>query len=84
LHPLRERLKREVRDHGDGLKSLAHEIRGATVNIGALPLAELAGQLEKLAGSGNWEEIELLAARIADEFLRTSSFVAERTKHLKG
>jgi PAS domain S-box-containing protein len=82
LPPLRERLKREVSGHGDGLRSLAHELRGTAANIGALPLAELAGRMEKLAANGNWEEIETLATRIADEFIRTSSFVIERTKHL--
>jgi Obg family GTPase CgtA-like protein len=84
LGPLRERLKREVRGHGDGLKSLAHELRGTAANIGALPLAELGGQLEKLAASGNWDEIESLAARIADEFLRTGNFVTERTNRIHG
>ncbi len=83
MQPLSERLNREVRDHGDGLKSLAHELRGAAANIGALPLAELGGQLENHAASGNWDEIESLASRIADEFLRTSNFVAERTQRLK-
>jgi PAS domain S-box-containing protein len=84
LPPLGERLKCEVRDHGGGLKSLAHELRGTAANIGALPLAELGGRLEKLAASGNWDEIESLALRIADEFRRTSNFVAERGKRLKG
>ena len=84
LQPLGERLKREVRDHGGGLKSLAHEIRGAAANIGALPLAELGRQLEKLAASGNWDEIESLAFSITDEFIRTGNFVTERTNRLKG
>jgi PAS domain S-box-containing protein len=84
LQPLRERLKREVRDHGGGLKRLAHELRGSAANIGALPLAELGGRLETLAASGKWDEIELLAACIADEFIRTGNFVTERMKHLKG
>jgi PAS domain S-box-containing protein len=84
LQPLGERLKREVRDHGGGLKSLAHELRGTAANIGALPLAELGGRLEKLAASGNWDEIESLASNIADEFRRNSKFVAERSTRLKG
>ncbi|MCX7146150.1 MAG: Hpt domain-containing protein, partial [Sulfuritalea sp.] len=69
---------------GGGLKSLAHEIRGAAANIGALPLAELGRQLEKLAASGNWDEIESLAFSITDEFIRTGNFVTERTNRLKG
>ena len=45
LRPLRERLKREVREHGDELKPITHELRGAAANVGALPLTELAGRL---------------------------------------
>jgi CheY-like chemotaxis protein/HPt (histidine-containing phosphotransfer) domain-containing protein len=84
LQPLGERLKREVRDHGGGLKSLAHEIRGAAANIGAMPLAELGGRLEKLAASGNWDEIESLASRVADEFIRIGNFVTQRINRVKG
>jgi len=83
LQPLRERLMREVRDHGGALKSLAHELRGAASNIGALPLAEFARQLEGLAATGNWDEIERLAAHIDSEFVRTSDFVLQYNKHRK-
>ena len=83
LQPLRERLKREVRDHGHGLKSLAHELRGAAANVGALPLAALARQLESHAASDNWGEIEPLAARIDNEAMRTIDFVAQHTEHRK-
>ena len=83
LQPLRERLKRGVRDQGHTLKTIIHEIRGAAANVGAQPLAELAGQLERIAANGNWKEIELLAARVDNECMRISDFISRRTEHLK-
>ena len=76
LPPLRERLRREVLQRGGGLKPITHELRGAAANIGALPLAELAGRLESLAASDNRGEIDPLAARIDQEFDRINSFVS--------
>ena len=81
LRPLRERLKREVRDHGHALKTIAHEIRGAAANVGATPLAELAERLEGISASGNWDEIELIASRIDNEFVRIPDFISRRNEH---
>ncbi len=83
LQPLRERLKRGVRGREDTLKTIAHEIRGAAANVGAQPLAELAGQLERTAANDNWHEIEPLAARIDTECMRIADFVSQRTGHPK-
>jgi PAS domain S-box-containing protein len=80
LQPLQERLQREVCDHGDGLKRLGHELRGAASNVGALPLMELAGQLENLAQSDDWNEIEALARRIGEEIVRTRHFASQCTQ----
>ena len=79
LRPLRERLKREARDRGQQLKGLAHELRGASANVGALDLADLAGQLEKLSPGRNWVEIEALVTRIDEESTRTIEFIFRRT-----
>jgi CheY-like chemotaxis protein/HPt (histidine-containing phosphotransfer) domain-containing protein len=79
LGPLCERLKREVRDRGQQLKGLAHELRGASANVGALALADLAGQLEKLSPGRNWVEIEALVTRIDEESTRTIEFIFRRT-----
>jgi hypothetical protein len=49
-----------------------------------MPLAELGGRLEKLAASGNWDEIESLASRVADEFIRIGNFVTQRINRVKG
>ena len=76
LPPLCQRLQHEVGNHGDALKNIAHEFRGAAANVGALPLAELAGQLERLAASGNWSEIAALATRIDAEAIRAADFIS--------
>jgi CheY-like chemotaxis protein len=83
LRPLRERLQREVREHGDELKPITHELRGAAANVGALPLAELAGRLEDLAPGRNRSEIEPLAVRVDAEFDRIDDFIAGYAKRPK-
>jgi PAS domain S-box-containing protein len=83
LAPLRERLKREVREHGGALKPITHELRGAAANVGARPLAELAGRLEDIAPNGDWNEIEHLAARVDQECDRIRDFVAQYAKRPK-
>jgi CheY-like chemotaxis protein/HPt (histidine-containing phosphotransfer) domain-containing protein len=76
LHPLRERLRREVSGRGSALKAITHELRGAAANVGASPMSELAGRLENLVPGGNWSEIEPQAALVDCEFDRIASFVA--------
>ena len=83
LGPLRERLKREVLVRGDALKAITHELRGAAANVGALPLAGLAGRLENLAPSRNWSEIETLATRVDQEFDHIDAFIDEYAKRPK-
>jgi hypothetical protein len=68
-----------VRERGHGLKGIAHELRGSAVNVGALPLADLAGQMEGFAARDDWDAIVLLAAHIEREIVRTSEFVSRRT-----
>jgi signal transduction histidine kinase/CheY-like chemotaxis protein/HPt (histidine-containing phosphotransfer) domain-containing protein len=83
LQPLRERLKREVRQRGGSLKIITHELRGAATNVGALPLAELGGRLENLAPSCNWSEIETLATLVDREFDNIIRFVSDYTQRRK-
>ena len=83
LGPLRERLKREVLVRGDALKAITHELRGAAANVGALPLAGLAGRLENLAPSRNWSEIETLAASVDQQFDLIDEFIDEYAKRRK-
>ena len=74
----RDALMREVRDRGTRLQRITHELRGSASNIGALHLADLAGQIESLAGGNAWQEIESLAARIDAEFDRVDNFIQRR------
>jgi CheY-like chemotaxis protein len=83
LQPLYQRIKQEVRVHGQALNGLAHELRGAATNVGALSLAELASRLKGTVASGNWREIEELAVRIDEEITRTSEFICQRTTQRK-
>ena len=83
LQPLRERIKREIRDRGTALKSHAHELRGAAINVGAMVLADLASQLEGLAATGAWAEIETLADCIDKEITSASEFISQRTAQRK-
>ena len=83
LQPLRERLKREVRQRGGSLKIITHELRGAATNVGALPLAELGRRLENLAPSCNWSEIETLATLVDREFDNIIRFVSDYTQRRK-
>ena len=75
LVPLSERLRQEVQERSRNLQSLAHELRGSASNVGALPLAKLARQLESTATAGDWAEIEALATRIDRELVRNSDFI---------
>ncbi len=83
LQPLRERLKREVRQRGGNLKIITHELRGAATNVGALPMAELGGRLENLAPGCNWSEIEPLATLVDREFDNIIRFVSDYTQRRK-
>jgi signal transduction histidine kinase/CheY-like chemotaxis protein/HPt (histidine-containing phosphotransfer) domain-containing protein len=83
LQPLRERLKREVRQRGGSLKIITHELRGAATNVGALPLVELGGRLENLAPGCNWSEIETLATLVDREFDNIIRFVSDYTQRRK-
>jgi len=80
LAPLRDNLMREVGSHGGKLRQVAHELRGAAANVGAVPLAELGGRLEALAARADWREIESLSADIDREFGRAGDFVSRYTE----
>jgi len=80
LAPIRENLMREIDSHGGKLRQVAHELRGAAANVGAVPLAELGGKLETLAAAADWREIESMAADIDREFGRAGDFVSRYTE----
>lgn len=51
----------------------AHSLKGASANIGAAELEQLAGQLER--SSGNGELADQLVARLVEEEARVRSFL---------
>ena len=49
--------------------------KGSSYNVGALKLATLAEQLEKISVDKNWPEIEELTAQIQIEMDRAQHFI---------
>ena len=76
---INERMKREVRERGQNLKLLAHELRGTATNVGALVLNELAGRMEGVAANGDWIAIESLSNSIESEITRNREFITARS-----
>ncbi|HCT98614.1 MAG TPA: hypothetical protein DF614_00615, partial [Methylococcaceae bacterium] len=76
LVALKEKLDNAVCNRAQTLKAIAHEIKGASYNVGATQLAAVAAQLEHIATEQNWSEIEQLTAQIhvhmdcAQDFIR--------------
>ena len=75
LESLKTTLSSAVDTRSDTLKAIAHEIKGSSYNVGALTLATLAEQLEKIAVEKNWLEIEQLTAQIQIEMDRAQHFI---------
>ncbi len=57
---------------------LAHSLRGASSNIGAMGLASAAEALEKSAKAGDLEESEVVHSRVESEFKRVRRALEER------
>jgi HPt (histidine-containing phosphotransfer) domain-containing protein len=76
---INERMKREIRERGQNLKRLAHELRGTATNVGAMLLNDLAGRMESVAANGDWIEIESLSASIETEITRNREFITARS-----
>ncbi|MDQ3039988.1 MAG: response regulator, partial [Pseudomonadota bacterium] len=55
------------------LHTVAHAMKGASVNIGALTLADLAGQLESAGDAGRLADAAALIAELEVEFVRVAS-----------
>ncbi len=75
LPPLKLKLAIAVEQKTPNVKAVAHEIKGASYNVGAIILAALAEQLEVVAVQQSWVEIEYLAAKIQTELNRVERFI---------
>jgi CheY-like chemotaxis protein/HPt (histidine-containing phosphotransfer) domain-containing protein len=72
----RERLRLDMRHGGQGLRQLAHELKGSAANVGADALASLAGQLHAAALDGKPDAIRHIAAQIESEMEDLLAFIA--------
>jgi len=63
------------RDDAEGLKKLAHRIKGASANICIEQLSASALSLEKAAGGGQLQDAESIIGEIEVEFTRLAEFL---------
>lgn len=75
LVSLKLKLSSAMDNRSDTIKAIAHEIKGSSYNVGALKLATLAEQLEKISLDKNWPEVEQLTAQIHIEMDRAQHFI---------
>jgi signal transduction histidine kinase/DNA-binding response OmpR family regulator/HPt (histidine-containing phosphotransfer) domain-containing protein len=64
---LRVRSSAAERDD-NGLRSSAHALKGAAMNVGAVAIADCAAKLEAAAKAGAYDGIDLLIADLSDKF----------------
>ena len=71
----------EAVDRGrpDEVRVLAHALKGAAANVGALAFSRAAQDVEKAARAGRTSDLPGLAARLAGELARLARWTAART-----
>ncbi|MDP2751228.1 MAG: Hpt domain-containing protein [Rhodocyclaceae bacterium] len=74
------RAKVSLNERNATLNAAAHEIKGASANIGASTLAHLAAELEKATVTGHWPEADGLFSAIEIETQRIKTFI-QHWKH---
>ena len=74
--PLLTRLGDAVRSRDPiAVRRAAHELKGSCGSIGAVPMAELSGQLERLDVHESWPEAERLLQDLQTAFDQATAFV---------
>jgi CheY-like chemotaxis protein/HPt (histidine-containing phosphotransfer) domain-containing protein len=74
--PLLTRLGDAVRSRDpNAVRRAAHELKGSCGSIGAAPMADLSGQLERLDVHESWSEAERLYQDLEAAFERATAFV---------
>ena len=70
-------LMSEALNAGDtnSLREFAHSFKGASCNIGALPLSRLCEDVEQLARTGQITDIPLLMQGVIDEYQEVKQFL---------
>jgi len=59
----------------DGMRQVAHSVKGAAANMGAEPLRALCSQMETLSNGGAVQDAPALLTRIESEFAQVSDFL---------
>jgi HPt (histidine-containing phosphotransfer) domain-containing protein len=59
----------------NAVRRAAHELKGSCGSIGAVPMAELSGRLERLDVEESWPEAERLYEDLEAAFERATAFV---------
>ncbi len=78
---LRDKMTLAIENKTQNLKSLAHELKGSSANMGALPLSKLAEQLEHHVMENRFDDIHKLNTAIDDEIERVKLFIKQKTGH---
>lgn len=74
------RAKVSLHERNAAIKAAAHELKGASANIGAMTLAHLAAELEKTVVVSHWPEADELFKSIENEAQRITTFI-QNWKH---
>lgn len=78
IEPLKEKLADSVKEQSENITKITHNIKGSSANIGAEILRELCRQLENIASTKNWADIETLATKVEQELNRVKAFIENR------
>ena len=56
--------------NADGLRNVAHTLKSSSANVGALGLAELCKELERMGKEGKFENLAEVLAGVEEEYKR--------------
>jgi CheY-like chemotaxis protein len=75
IEPMSDKLTNALNEKTETLKAVAHEIKGASFNVGAILTANIAEQLEQAAAAQDWTKSDSLYAQLQTEMVRVKQFI---------
>ena len=76
-----ENIRTAVREgDADGIAQAAHKLRSASLNVGAVPLAEVSKELETLGRAGSLEGVVSLATELDELYAAVDTALEARLK----
>ena len=72
-----------LRGDGDGLRKAAHTLKSSSANIGALGLADLCRELERIGRQGKLENIEQVLSELEKEYHRVLTALQKEATGVK-